>query len=225
MKTLEIKNGKVLREGKVLVEEINLDLNLKETAVLFAKNGSGKTSFFYSLLGCNILDPNIKFEGSITYKGIEKQFSPNNFLNDRIYYVDSNVPPIEGITNLELWYSMYKIFNHNIEFNEFETLVCEKLNLLEIENSLIYNYIGVCSLGEKKILEIVPLTFLQFDLIVIDEIDSGVDQYYKKIIVDILKKADCAKLIITHDTNFAEDLMTNRYYTIEKGKFKCFQLN
>ena len=95
----------------------------------------------------------------------------------------------------------------------------EKLN---IDKSFIHRCINEnMSGGEIKKNELMHLWVLEPDLVLLDEIDSGVDIDNLNVISSSLKEYfdthSCSFLIITHHTNILKKLIPNKVFVMKNG--------
>ncbi|MFA5072246.1 MAG: AAA family ATPase, partial [Candidatus Pacearchaeota archaeon] len=91
-------------------------------------------------------------------------------------------------------------------------------NLLERDVNV--NFSG----GEKKISELMQVLSLDPELMILDEIDSGLDIKKRGEVVNIIKekvKTGMSVLIITHQGEILEQINPNRVGIIIDGKIIC----
>jgi len=141
-----------------------------------------------------------------------------------MYLVSQNPIEVDGVKNSE----MLKVALENktgkhyniFEFSKLMNSVCEELN---IPKSFIHRGINEnMSGGERKKNELMHLWVLKPDLILLDEIDSGVDIDNLNSIGDALKKYydnnECSFLIVTHHTNILKKLKPNYVHILSDGR-------
>lgn len=78
----------------------------------------------------------------------------------------------------------------------------EKFNL----HSLADKPINGISDGEKQIIILLKTLAMQFDVLILDEPTSNLNEFYTNLIIDYLKKIRSNKIVIviTHDKSFLE---------------------
>lgn len=221
---LEIKNLTVSVNNKIILKDFNLKIKKNEIHTIMGLNGSGKSTICKVLMG----DVNYKIEsGSITYKEIDLlKLDTTERARLGIYLVNQNPIEVEGVKNSEmLKVALESKLNKHIDIFEFSKKmneVCEKIN---VDKSFIHRGINEnMSGGERKKNELMHLWVLEPDLILLDEVDSGVDIDNLNIISRSLKEYfdthSCSFLIITHHTNILKNLMPNYVHILNEGKIE-----
>lgn len=219
---LSIKNLTVSVKDKIILKDFNLEINDNEIHSLMGLNGSGKSTICKVLMG----DPTYTVdEGSIFYKDVDLlKLDTTERARNGIFLVNQNPIEIEGVKNSEmLRLALEAKTGKSVNIFEFSKLmnkVCEKIN---VDKSFIHRGINEnMSGGERKKNELMHLWVLEPDLILLDEIDSGVDVDNLNTICNSLKEYfdthSCSFLIITHHTNILKKLTPNYVHIIENGK-------
>lgn len=219
---LSIKNLTVSVENKTILKNFNLEINTNEIHTLMGINGSGKSTICKVLMG----DPQYKVdEGSIFYKDVDLlKMNTTERARNGIFLVNQNPIEIEGVKNSEmLRMALEAKTDKNIDIFSFSKLmnsICEKI---KVDKSFIHRGINEnMSGGERKKNELMHLWVLEPDLILLDEIDSGVDVDNLNTITESLKDYfdthSCSFLIITHHTNILKKLVPNYVHILENGK-------
>lgn len=210
---LTIKNLGLSIEEKKLFEDINLEINPGEIHVLMGKNGVGKSSIVKTIMGDNSYITN----GTILFNGKD---ITNTDISDRakegIYLLNQSPMQIEGVTNAEMLRAalsektgeQLNIF----EFNKELENICREL---ELDKSFIHREINVgCSGGERKKIELMHMWMLKPSLIILDEVDSGLDVDAIKLVANSIKKYfeqyKPAIIIITHSSTLINTF--DKYY-------------
>lgn len=218
---LKIDNLTVSVNDKVILKNLNLDIEPGKIVTIMGPNGIGKSTICKVIMG----DPNYKIhEGSITYKGEDLlTLSVDERSKKGIYLVNQNPIEVEGVSNAEMLRSALecrKVEKTNFfEFNKEITKICEELN---IPVSFIHRNINEgMSGGEKKKNELMQLYVLKPNLILLDELDSGLDVDALKDLATSLKNYmsdDVSILIITHHTSILEYLKPDYVHIMNEGK-------
>ena len=181
-----LKNYNLFIGDRCLFHDINLDMNEGEIHIFMGKNGVGKSSIAKSIMG----DTNYRVEGSIIYNNED---ITNLDIYERskrgIYYLNQNPISIEGVTNAEmLRIALSEKENKSInifEFNKELESICDKLDL---DRSFIHKEINVgASGGERKKIELMHMWILKPSVIILDEIDSGLDVDATKLVASSIK--------------------------------------
>lgn len=208
---LSIKNLTVKVNDKTILHDFNLDINDGEIVTLMGPNGVGKSTICKVIMG----DPTYEvISGSIFYNDTDLlSLSTDERSRRGIFLLAQNPIELEGITNAEVLRSALecKTGEHvNIfDFNRKVTEICKKLN---IPVEFIHRGVNEgMSGGEKKKNEILHLYVLEPKLILLDELDSGLDVDSLRIVCENIlsyknENPDVAILIITHYSMILEYL-------------------
>ena len=218
---LKIDNLTVSVNDKVILKNLYLDIEPGKIVTIMGPNGIGKSTICKVIMG----DPNYKIEeGSITYRGEDLlTLSVDERSKKGIYLVNQNPIEVEGVSNAEMLRSALECRKGEktnfFEFNKEITKICEELN---IPVSFIHRNINEgMSGGEKKKNELMQLYVLKPNLILLDELDSGLDVDALKDLSTSLKNYmsdDVSILIITHHTSILEYLKPDYVHIMNEGK-------
>lgn len=161
---LLIKNLTVEAEGKVILKDINLEIQDEERVVLFGPNGSGKSTLFRVIMGLDgykIKKGDIEVDGkSIKKKSIDERVKLG------LGYVGQKSVGIKGVTVEDL------MDQYDFEYEDIKKTI-EQLNIDELlKRDINYTLSG----GEIKRVELFTLSLLDnIHTYLLDELDSGVD--------------------------------------------------
>ena len=198
---LKIDNVTLKINDKVLINNLNLNINDGEIHILMGKNGIGKSSIVKSIAGIN----DYEVTGKYIFNGEDiTNFNIAERSKLGIYLVNQMPIQIEGVTNAEmLRVARSERTNEKINIFEFNKELENICKSLELDKSFIHREINVgCSGGERKKIEFMHLWMLKPSFIMLDEIDSGLDVDALKIIIKNLqsyyKEYNPSILIITH---------------------------
>ncbi len=199
---LSLKEYNLFIGDRCLFHDINLDMNEGEIHIFMGKNGVGKSSIAKSIMG----DNNYKVKGKIIYNNED---ITNLDIYERskrgIYYVNQNPIAIEGVTNAEmLRIALSEKNNKAVNIFEFNKELENICNMLELDKSFIHKEINVgASGGERKKIELMHMWMLKPKVIILDEIDSGLDVDATKLVANSIKdyyeKYKPIVIIITHN--------------------------
>lgn len=219
---LEIKDLSVKVSNKTILNNFNLKIKDNEIHCLMGQNGVGKSTICKVILG----DENYKIKnGTINFFGKEiNKLSITERARMGIYLINQTPIEIEGVSNAlmlrtalsEITGEYVKIF----EFNEELKRICKKLNIPE---EFIHRGINEgMSGGERKKNELLHMWILKPKLILIDEIDSGLDidslKLVAKSIKEYLDTFKASLLIITHHEQILKYLKPNYVHILKDGQ-------
>lgn len=218
---LKIENLTVSVQDKIILKDFSLTVNAGNIVALMGPNGIGKSTVCKVIMG----DPTYKVEsGKISYND-EDLLSMDVVSRSRkgIYLVSQNPIAIEGVSNAEmLRAALEERTGKHVNFFEFNKEVTEVCKRLNIPSSFIHRGINEgMSGGEKKKNEMLHLYMLKPKLILLDELDSGLDVDSLRDIATNLKEYlsdDIAILIITHHISILEYLKPKDVHILKNGQ-------
>ncbi len=225
MYILNIKKLYVKTKNKNILNNINIKIKYGEIHALIGPNGSGKSSLSMTLAG------NKKYKikkGDIYFKKKKiNKFSIDKRAKEGLFISFQKNIEIPGLNNQ---YFLFQAYNAKkqyykkkkinlIEFKKKILKYLKKINLSKkiLLRSLNKNFSG----GEKKKNDILQMMILKPKLIILDEIDSGLDIDTIKKIIKIIKnfiKKKKSFLIITHNFKIFDYLKINKVHILKKGK-------
>jgi len=211
---LEIKNLKVKGNGQEILKGINLKLKKGQAQALLGPNASGKSTLAQVIAG----SPKYQVsQGKIIFQGQEiTKLAPEKRTKLGIALSWQNPPAIKGVRLGKL---LEKISNQEIENNK-----------LEFDDNLLNRQVNLdFSGGEKKISELLQILSLNPQLVILDEIDSGLDIKRLEKIARLIKKElidkKIALLLITHSGTILRFLKPQLTNVMLEGKIICREKN
>lgn len=200
---LEIKNLYVEVDGKIILENINLRIDDGEIHAIMGPNGVGKSTLSRVIMGDNrykVVSGDILFNGESILK------LPVNERSKLGIFLAMQYPlEIDGVSNQDfLRTAISSKNNKRIGLYDFIKKCEAGINDLSMNKELIHRSLNVgFSGGEKKKNEVLQIKLLEPTLIILDELDSGLDVDSLKIVCkninDYIKNhKDTSLIIITH---------------------------
>ena len=214
---LILKNLSVSIGKKKILKNLSLDIKKGEIAVLMGPNGSGKSTLAHAVAG-NPAFP-VARGGSIRFDGKPiAKLAPEDRAKLGIFLSFQNPLPLPGVSVLDL----LRIARGGSEDAlSLRTRAKAYAKELGIGEELLFRSVhDGFSGGEKKKIETLEAGILGPKLLILDEIDSGVDvDALRKIAKFILKhKAENASvLVITHSTRILRYLKPDRVFVMGDG--------
>ena len=189
-KLLDIQNLQASIENKKILNNLNLQINSNEIHVIMGPNGCGKSTLSKIIAG----HPSYKIEnGTILFSNKNLlELSPEERSHEGIFLAFQYPVEISGVTNydfLRLAYNEKQKYLKKPEIThlEFMGLVEKYLKKLKIPTEFLNRDLNQgFSGGEKKRNEILQMLLLEPELIILDELDSGLDMDAIKIIIQKL---------------------------------------
>ena len=219
---LEIKNLSVEIEKKIILDHFNLNIEPGTIHAIMGPNGVGKSTLSRAIMGdarYHIIEGDIIFEGESI-----KKLLPDERARKGIFLAMQSPMEIDGVSNQDFLRTAISQKNkEKIGLYQF-IKDCEKgAEELNMNKDLIHRSINVgFSGGEKKKNEVLQIKLLKPTLIILDELDSGLDVDSLRIVCQNLKEyakenPDTSMLIITHYSMILEYLKPD-YVHIIKNK-------
>lgn len=200
---LKINNLKVKIEDKEILKGVNFAIKDGEVVALMGPNGSGKSSLASTIIG----NPNFKVvEGKIEFEGEDLlAMTPDERANKGIYLAFQYPAAIPGVTVREMLLSALRIKNKEIIVSalELKKTVEKEAEKLHLEPELLNRGLNEgFSGGEKKKMEILQMRVLKPKLLILDEVDSGLDidalAIIAKNVAEMVQENKMSVLVITH---------------------------
>jgi Fe-S cluster assembly ATP-binding protein len=219
---LEIKNLDVAVEGKKILHDVNLAIEMGETHVLFGPNGGGKSTLLMTIMGA----PKYQVtNGSIIYKG---QDIVNIPLDERarmgIGMSVQRPPVVRGVKTGDL---VAACLRDRADENTVKEIAATAGMTDFLNRDVNYGFSG----GEVKRSEMMQLLAQSPELALLDEPESGVDlvniTLIGNLINDLLQKEHPMRdrkrsgLIITHTGHILDFVSARTGYVMLNGTIIC----
>lgn len=219
---LKINNLRVKVEDKEILKGVDLSIGEGEILALMGPNGSGKSSLAAIVIG------NKKYEvinGSIEFEGEDVlSMTIDERANKGVYLAFQYPAAIPGVTVREMLLNALRAKNKEIKISALELknqveMEAEKLNLSPelLGRGLNDGFSG----GEKKKMEILQMRVLKPKLLILDEIDSGLDidalATIAKNVAEMVKENKMSVLVITHYQRILNYLTPNKVAVMKNG--------
>lgn len=211
MSLLEIKDVTYRVKEKEIFSGLSLDVRPGEVHAILGKNGTGKSTLAYLVMGCESYIPS---SGEIIFK---KQVINDLKIHERarlgITLAWQEPVRFEGITVKDY----LTIKNKEIDpsfYLEMVGLPPEQYLHRIVDRSL--------SGGERKRIELASVAALTPELAILDEPDSGIDMLSLQDIINVInvfRKNGASVLLITHREEIS--MMADRASQICNGRIMC----
>lgn len=218
---LNIKNLTVSVIDKDILKDFNVELGCGEIHAIMGQNGTGKSTLCKAILK----DPEYTIKsGSIIWNDKDlTKFNTTDIAREKVFLLSQNPIAIEGVTNAEmLRMTLSEITGKQVNIFELYKkmeCICKKLDL---PSSFMHREINVgMSGGERKKNELLHMWMLEPKLILLDEIDSGLDVDAIKLVANSIneyyKEFKPTILIITHHKKILDLIKPNHVHIMKNG--------
>ena len=219
---LSIENLSVCVDTKQLLSDITLRVDAGAVVACMGVNGSGKSSLLNALAGHPFYSIT---NGTCTLNGtMFHELSPDKRAQMGIFLSQQHPIALPGITVLSFLKESFRILHPEKDTAEFDNLLEKALQRLQIS----YSFLSRClhdgfSGGEKKIAEMLQILVLQPQVILLDEIDSGLDLDALKRVGNALswyKKTypETIMIVVTHHGHIFDYIEPSVVHIVHGGR-------
>lgn len=224
-KLLQISNLHAGVENKEILKGLNLEVNHSEIHVIMGPNGTGKSTLSSVIMG----DPNYTVNtGNITYDGQDLlDMSVDERARAGVFLAMQYPSELSGVNNLQFLKTAINAKRDPkdpIKLLDFYKLITKTKTKLKMKDDYTERFVNVgFSGGEKKRNEIFQMILLEPKLIILDEIDSGLDIDAIKVVGENIMdyynvhKETTGIIIITHYPRLLEYIKPDFVHIIKDG--------
>ncbi len=222
MHTLEIKDLTVTIDGKEILSHFSLTIKSGEIHAIMGPNGTGKSTLTKVIMG----NDSYHIEsGEIRYDGEDiRKLSVSERANLGIFLGMQSPIAIEGVSNADFLRTIVSTKEkENFKLFPFIKELDKTIEQLNMDPDMIHRDVNQgFSGGERKKSEILQMYLLKPDMVLLDEIDSGLDVDSLKIVGENVtayqKQSKCGVLLITHYRRLLEYIKPKFVHIMMNGR-------
>lgn len=221
MHKLEIKNLTVEIQGKTILKDFNLTINSGEIHTIMGPNGTGKSTLSKVIMGDSnykIISGDILFnDESILKLAVDERARLGIFLGLQMPL------EVEGVTNADfLRTALSTKDKENFKLMPFIKKLDKTVEKLKMNKEMIHRGINQgFSGGERKKNEILQMYMLEPKMVLLDEIDSGLDVDSLKIVgnnvYEYYNENKPGILLITHYQRLLDYIKPTHVHIMKDG--------
>jgi cobalt/nickel transport system ATP-binding protein len=196
--------------GRPVLDRLNFELRRGEKLGLVGPNGSGKTTFFHTIMG--LLRP-----ATGTIRVFEKPVkTEREFLLVRrkigLLFQDPDDQLFSPTVLEDVAFGPLNLGKSPHEARMISQAILAELGLGGLEDQITHTL----SMGQKRLVSLATVLALQPEVLLLDEPTSGLDETTWTTLVDVLNRFDGSYVIISHDKEFLNQT-TWALYALRSG--------
>ena len=225
MSIMKIENLQAKIGDKQILKGLNLELEPGKVHAIMGPNGAGKSTLSKTIVGHYDV---VVTGGDIFYKGKSiKDMEPEERALEGVFLSFQHPVEIPGVNNayfLRTALNAKRKHEGKEELNsaEFLRLMKSHLEMLGMKSDMISRSLNEgFSGGEKKRNEILQMLILEPEVIILDEIDSGLDIDALRAVSEGINKMKDGKrsfLVITHYSRILDYIQPDYIHVLKDGK-------
>ena len=219
------KNLVKIYGDRSVVNDVSFDVNKGEVVGLLGPNGAGKTTTFYMVVGLVRANKGQVLIEEDNGNTIDITELPMNERAKLGIFLGMQMPlTIEGVTNADFLRSALRAKEgDNFKLLPFIRKVDKLTEKLHMDSEMIHRGINDgFSGGERKKNEILQMCILKPNVVLLDEIDSGLDVDSLKLVgesvMDYYNECKPAILLVTHYQRLLDYIKPDFIHIMKDGK-------
>jgi len=222
MLLLEVENlyVRLKEEDRSILNGVDLKIEPGQVHAIMGPNGGGKSTLAHTVMG----NPNyVVTKGDIRFLGESiTDLPPDERARRGILLSFQQPPEIPGVRIRNFLSTAYSLTKPGSSLLELDRRMRSFAQDLALTSDFLSRYVNVgMSGGERKKSEVIQIGVLEPKLIILDEIDSGLDvdalkQVSKKILE--MKSSERSILLITHYSRITSYIIPDLVHVLAGGK-------
>jgi putative ABC transport system ATP-binding protein len=184
-------------KDQTIFKNLNLHLQKNKKVLLRMPSGAGKSTLLKVIMGYIPID-----SGKIIIDGIVLNENNIDNIRQKFAYIGQNITFSEE--NLENYIKLIFSFERNKNINFQDEYLYELLNKFDLDKEILKKSPKLLSGGEKQRIAIILVLLLNREILLLDEVTSGLDHHLKIKVIEILKDLDKTIIISSHDNQWLD---------------------
>ena len=209
---LSLRNFSVKAGRKEIIKAIDLDISGK--VAMLGPNGSGKSTLAYAIAG----HPDLESSGRILLDGMDiSGMDAAERAKLGIFLSFQHPPEFQGLSVRTFLSTAWDSLGME---GDFESALSEAMSELSIPSSFLSREMNAgFSGGEKKRMELLQIMLFRPKVLIVDEIDSGLDVDSLNMAANVLNSCGAQDmLLITHYTRILRPVRPDRVVVLRDGR-------
>lgn len=222
MHTLKIEDLTVKIDDKIILDGFNLEMKSGETHAIMGPNGTGKSTLSKVIMG---EESYTIVSGDILYDGVSiLNMSVDERAKLGIFLAMQSPIEVEGVTNADFLRSaVFSKEGKNFKLLKFIKELETTAEKLKFNKDFIHRGVNQgFSGGERKKNEVLQMYMLKPSMVMLDEIDSGLDVDSLRVVGENItsykNNENCGVLVITHYQRLLDYIKPDYVHIMMNGK-------
>lgn len=217
---LKIKGVKAVIEAREILHEVSFNVPEGEILAILGPNGAGKSTLAKRIAGLGGVR---QTEGEVWFNG-EKldELTMEERALAGVMLLFQNPVEIPGITLTGLMLEALRAKGQELSRGEMQLKIAEEAKRVGLDYRIAERELVGLSGGESKKMELLQMLILQPKLVILDEVDSGLDVealgMVTKVLAEYRKKVGATLLIITHAVKILQELQPEQVGVMVGGR-------
>lgn len=221
MENLIIENISCLAEGNHILHDCSLEVKKGDCVALLGPNGHGKSTLLNVIMGnprYEVTQGKVIMDGEdLLSLGVDERSKKGIFMSFQ------NPPDVPGVVTMDFYRAMLNArLEKPISLLKFYKATQEAYKEVGLNSEMADRHLNEgYSGGEKKRNEILQMVLLNPSLVLLDEIDSGLDVDALKTIADVInsmKEKGTTFIIVSHYDRLYDLVNVNKTAVVVNGR-------